>query len=256
MFLPAILLAISVPQGQGRVSKSVAEAAARQWRAELIGKKVWVLGAAAYSKKNAVEAWNPRLPATVVDVKLNDTPHFGSSPPAWPDQWAYEATPGLRYKLVLRLPKMRYHRAPLIVGESGPDYHPSFYGKSTFSWTYVSQGRPYEEQVARKEPDRTGWLQFDGDAQLRRLITPMDPKTFLWGESRRVRRAFARHKVVKGMTRALVARIVGFPSMTKPMGDVWRASAWEYAGKGPLRIVYRFDSKGRLASVEGGSALQ
>lgn len=254
MFLPVVLLALG--GGQGRVSSQVAQLALQRWRQEWVGKKVWVLGAAAYSKRNAVEAWNPRLPATVVDVRLNDSPHFGSSPPAWPDQWAYEATPGLRYKLLLKLPKMRYHRVPLIVGESGPDYHPSFYGKSTFAWTYVSQGRAYEEQVAIKEPDRTGWLQFDGDAQLRRLITPMDPKVFLWGESRRVRRAFARHKVVKGMTRALVARIIGFPSMSQPLGDVWRARAWEYAGKGPLRIVYRFDERGRLSSVQGGSALQ
>lgn len=79
-----------------------------------------------------------------------------------------------------------------------------------------------------------------------------DPAPLLRGESNHVRRAFHERKVVPGMTRSLVIRLLGFP-------DYWSYEKlmaqrdWEYSGPAPFDYAVHFDQSGRVrkAGMEG-----
>ena len=222
-------------------------------RSEWIGKRVWVLGAAAYAKKTWIEVWSPMLSAKVLDLERNDSPISSDSPVAWPGENAYDAIPGTTYRVVLALPKMKVHRVPNGSTQDGPVYYPPFFGEVESTWTYTTKDgkvhNPLKESAGLK-PATEGWIQFDNEDQVKRQITVLDPEVLLRKEPRRIRSAFTKHHVVKGMTRAMVARIIGFPSMKTPLEEIWRADSWEYPGMTPFATLFTFNKKGRLTRAE------
>lgn len=227
-----------------------------QVRTRWLNRKVWVYGAAAYSNE-FTETWNPMLAATVVGVDDNPKKQTAVAPPAWPEDWAWDAIPKhTQYRLLLRLPRMPFHRHINAVGDS-PEYHPPFFAQTFFSTSsYQTKDGKWHSSTPPKHPAQTqGWLFFGAPDDLKYWMTEVDAKAILRGESRHVRRAFSQHRVVTGMNKEEVARIVGFPTVLKPLEQIWAADVWSYPGITPFTRDYTFNRKGRLKDIYGGPGL-
>jgi hypothetical protein len=98
-------------------------------------------------------------------------------------------------------------------------------------------------------------LFFGNLDELAKQVTTTDPKTLLKHENSRIRKAFAEHRIVEGMTRALLADVVGFPNVRETLDQLMRDKSWEYDGMTPGMNEYIFGANGRLKSINQGPGL-
>lgn len=214
-------------------AKDTAEAD-RRLRTRLLGKPVWVLGAAVVPDRFGAQdpsvdqvGWDPRLPATVVGVERLPRPlDQVSSTDAWDlfGDWGgvgfYASNP---LAIRLRLPaRGRLRLSGSGGGEMGwvPDPTPE---------------RIAEATVYLADP----W-------QVPRLFAS-SPESILSGETTKVQDAFAHRHVALGMPRSLVALILGDPDAGAPRHEVWSRKSWIYEG-GLDSYTVRFDAQGRVTS--------
>jgi hypothetical protein len=248
----AVIYQVIPAPAKGPVDPSIIARASAKW----VGKKVWVLGASCFATKNQSETWSPLLPAVVTAVDGNPD---NLSPPrwtaAWPDDWAYDFKPGITYRLILKLPKMAFHRSPSTVSDC-PDYHPPFTGKDRVVWTYkTADGISHKSIGSVRAADTEGFIFFGNLNEAGKQITTIDPKTPLRHERSSIKKAFAEHRIVLGMTHALVARVVGFPNVSETLDQLWHDQMWEFSGMTPGRDDYIFGANGRLTAIDQGPML-
>ena len=214
-------------------AKDTAEADLRL-RSRLLGKPVWVLGAAVVPDRFGAQdpsvdqvGWDPRLPATVIGVERLSRPLAQiSSTDAWDlfGNWSgvdfYASNP---LAIRLRLPaKGRLRLSGSVGGETG--------------WT----PDPAPEKIA----EATVYLADPW--QIPRLFVS-SPESILREVTAKVQNAFAHRRVALGMPRSLVALILGDPDAGAPRQVVWSRKAWSYYGGLDIYTVW-FDAAGRVSN--------
>lgn len=199
-----------------------------QLRKKGIGKKVWVLGAAAYAKDTLM--WNPREPVTILDINRVAGPvQEGAANPVWSGEEGWHGgsflTSGyLRVKI--RTPK-----------------HPSAVQRMMMN-VNEADGR----NLHRLSSPAEAYIDFADGWHLERATRVNSPEAALRNETKRIRAAFEKRTIVQGMPRTLVAFLLGDPYPYEPMAKVWKQRTWDWPGMTPFGYAVWFDSKGRVKS--------
>lgn len=197
----------------------------KQW----IGRKVWLLGAGTWEA-----LWDPRLPATILGVERR---RMGLTTVQSSFYWDYRTSNLRSSYFVAGDPLAIRVRLPVNgrLASGGMDDHGPIFRALLPEQPAASKAN--EDTILVTDP----W-------HFARAATFVSPDFILKNERPRIRQAFIGRRIVPGMPRTLVARILGEPDVVSPRPIVWKQRLWTYAMNAPFQFRIEFDPKGRVAS--------
>jgi hypothetical protein len=222
-------------------------------RKKWLGKKVWVMGAAANTGPESSaqpELWDPRDPAVIVGIARLHTPIVElGGPPCWPalgDEGAFPIVVQNPLKITLKLPRIKVRHVTEGVGRAGPFFVPALAedpGSGMFKFAADAPIGPAPQ---------TGWILAADDWHLGMMVTAESPLAILKLSSPEIRKAFSERRVVKGMPRELVARLLGYPSYDKSISELNKDRGWIYMGMSTISYDVGFNKdKVNFSGLDG-----
>ena len=214
-------------------------------RQKWIGQKVWILGAAAYGSEQTF-IWSPLLPVTITSISRirNGQITMMRPAPIWllANDWypgSFQAQDPLELRFAVPGGNLR---ASMGIAESGPAFDRPF--------AKMPYGSPpsVKHRLASQKPD-TGTLLIADEWEFPFLITTVPPTIPLKGAAPRILQAFRERKVVKGMARELVVRLLGYPKLDQPIADQNNQQVWSYSGPAPFSYEVTFDKRNRVVKA-------
>jgi hypothetical protein len=196
-----------------------------------VGKQVWVFGASAFADQPF--AWDPGKPVAITKIRRLSADWAQMGVPAW-SWWPLGELTKNGFEATIQLPAEKGRYAINFQEGSLPNIE-------GFS----------KEPIVPHEA-LTGTFNFPNQQGFSRYASFDSPEKDLRASSKRVRTAFADRKVVVGMPKTLVVRLMGYPSLDS-ISALWKQRHWSYGGPAPYEYAIEFDTKNRVKTcgIEG-----